>query len=133
MQHFSRPFCPDERNYITVVLFRVMRTEWIPKGWFWMGSQNHYKWESPRHRVWLDAFAIATTAVTRREYARFLADTGYAPPVGWNHSSFNCPEQPVVGVNWFAALAYCEWLSRLDGQAYRLPTEAEWEKACRGG
>jgi len=98
-----------------------------------MGSQNHYTWESPRHRVWLDAFAIGRTAVTRREYGRFLADTGHAEPAGWTDTGFSCPDQPVVGVTWFAAASYCEWLSQLDGDAYRLPTEAEWEKACRGG
>jgi sulfatase modifying factor 1 len=105
----------------------------IPEGWFWMGSQDHYTWESPRHRVWLDPFAIATTAVTRRDYAQFVEDTGHEEPAGWNQACFDCPEQPVVGVSWFAALSYCEWLSQLHRQTYRLPTEAEWEKACRGG
>ena len=98
-----------------------------------MGSDNRYRWESPRHRIWLDSFAIAATAVTRREYARFLADTRYAVPTGWNEPSFDGDDRPVVGVNWFAALAYCEWLSERLRATYRLPTEAEWEKACRGG
>ena len=113
-----------------------------------MGSENHYRWESPRHRVWIDAFAIAKTAVTRRDYSAFLAATGHVEPAGWREPSFGQDAQPVVGVSWFAATAYCEWLSKLDGCAlsglhslrslsrgerYRLPTEAEWEKACRGG
>lgn len=98
-----------------------------------MGSDNRYSWESPRHRVWLDAFEIAETAATRREYECFLSDTGYAEPSGWSSSVFADPGQPVVGVSWFAAVAYCEWFSRRKGQEYRLPTEAEWEKACRGG
>src|SRR5262245_13084714 len=105
----------------------------IPAGWFWMGSENRYRWESPRHRIWLDSFAIASTSVTRREYARFLADTGYGLPAGWNEPCFSGESQPVVGVSWFAALAYCEWLTKLHAVTYRLPTEAEWEKACRGG
>jgi len=105
----------------------------IPEGWFWMGSDNHYRWERPRHQVWLDAFAIAKFAVTRQEYAEFLADTPYPRPPCWNDPAFGCSEQPVVGVSWFAASAYCEWLSKHTGEIYRLPTEAEWEKACRGG
>jgi len=105
----------------------------IPEGWFWMGSDNHYRWERPRHQVWLDAFAIAKFAVTRQEYAEFLADTPYPRPPCWNDPAFGYSEQPVVGVSWFAASAYCEWLSKQTGEIYRLPTEAEWEKACRGG
>jgi formylglycine-generating enzyme required for sulfatase activity len=105
----------------------------IPEGWFWMGSEGRYPWESPRHRVWVDAFEIGATAVTRADYERFLAASGYSEPAGWSDPSFARPDLPVVGVNWFAALAYCEWLSALECRNYRLPTEAEWEKACRGG
>src|SRR4030095_2880615 len=105
----------------------------IPEGWFWMGSEGRFRWESPRHRVWLDAFQIAITPVTRGEYARFLADTRQAEPAGWNDSRFSRPDQAVVGVTWHAALTYCEWLSGLEKATFRLPTEAEWEKACRGG
>jgi formylglycine-generating enzyme required for sulfatase activity len=104
----------------------------IQGGWFLMGSENRYRWESPRHRIWLDAFEIAPVPVTRREYALFLADTLHAEPSGWNDANFGVPDQPVVGVSWFAAVKYCEWLSKSQGKSYRLPTEAEWEKACRG-
>ena len=105
----------------------------IPAGSFWMGSDAHYAWERPRHRVFVDAFSIAPTAVTRREYARFMAETGREAPRGWNDPLFANADQPVVGVSWFDASAYCEWLSVASGSPYRLPTEAEWEKACRGG
>lgn len=98
-----------------------------------MGSENRYSWESPRHRVWLDAFEIAETAVTRGDYERFLSDTGHARPAGWSDARFADSRQPVVGVSWFDAVAYCEWFSRKSGYEHRLPTEAEWEKACRGG
>src|SRR4051812_43394826 len=105
----------------------------VPEGWFWMGSENHYCWESPRHRVWVDAFEIASTPVTRREYATFLSATGHLAPRGWDEPQFSSSDQPVTGVTWFEALSYCEWLSRSQAETYRLPTEAEWEKACRGG
>jgi sulfatase modifying factor 1 len=105
----------------------------IPAGRFWMGSENRFRWESPRHSVWLDAFEIAPTTVTRAEYARFLASSGYPAPTAWADADFQGDARPVVGVNWFGAVAYCQWVSDTTGQIYRLPTEAEWEKACRGG
>jgi sulfatase modifying factor 1 len=105
----------------------------IPEGWFTMGSENRYRWESPRHRVWLDEFKIAATPVTRGEYARFLEAIGHAEPAAWNEAPFTGYDKPVVGVSWFDAEAFCDWLSQLHGRQYRLPTEAEWEKACRGG
>jgi len=98
-----------------------------------MGSDNHYRWESPRHRVWLDAFEIARCSVTRWEYSFFLSETAYPEPAGWRDPSFVDADQPVVGVSWFAAISYCEWLSKLQSGTFRLPAEAEWEKACRGG
>src|SRR5262249_12645585 len=105
----------------------------IPAGWFWMGSEGHYRCESPRHRVFVGAFRVAPTAVTRLEYAAFLAATGHVEPRGWNDPAFQEPYQPVVGVSWFDAIAYCAWLTQSTGEAHRLPTEAEWERACRGG
>ncbi len=104
----------------------------IPEGWFWMGSDDHKKWERPRHRVWIAAFEIARTTVTRREYEHFVRETGHPLPRGWGDENLSLPQQPVVGVSWFDATDYCNWLSELLGQSYRLPTEAEWEKACRG-
>lgn len=105
----------------------------VEAGWFWMGSEGHYSWESPRHRVFVSAFEIARTPVTRADYGRFLAETGHPEPRGWGDPLFADPQQPAVGISWFDAAAYCVWLSRTVHRRYRLPTEAEWEKACRGG
>jgi sulfatase modifying factor 1 len=105
----------------------------IPAGWFFMGCDTGQDNEKPVHRVWVDEFQLAACQVANAEYARFLRDTGSLPPPFWNDPNFNYPEQPVVGVSWHEAVRYCEWLSKRSGQQFRLPTEAEWERAARGG
>jgi len=106
----------------------------IPAGWFCMGSEAGQENEHPLHRVWIDAFYLATCQVTNAEYARFLrANRGKAPPPLRDDPNFNHPEQPVVSVSWFEAVKYCEWLSGIAARKYRLPSEAEWERAARGG
>jgi formylglycine-generating enzyme len=105
----------------------------IPDGWFLMGSESGQDCERPIHRVWIDAFQLAATQVTNAEYERFLRATSAMPPPFCSDVNFNHPEQPVAGVSWYEAVRYCEWLSAETGRAYRLPTEAEWERAARGG
>jgi formylglycine-generating enzyme required for sulfatase activity len=105
----------------------------IPAGFFLMGSNVGQDNEQPVHRVWVDNFLLAACQVTNAEYIRFLRDTKSLPPPFWNDPNFNHPEQPVVGVSWFEAVGYCEWLSAETELRFRLPTEAEWERAARGG
>lgn len=105
----------------------------IPEGWFWMGCEAGRDDEKPLHRVWVDAFELAAYQVTNEEYECFLAATQRPVPLHWDDSNFNHSRQPVVAVSWFDAVAYCEWLSRPSAHVYRLPTEAEWERAARGG
>ncbi len=105
----------------------------IPAGWFWMGSTAGLPAERPRHRVFVGRFAIATHPVTNAEYDAFRAATGRPAPPFRGDPRFADPRQPVVGVSWFDAVAYCEWLTARSGRPHRLPTEAEWERAARGG
>jgi formylglycine-generating enzyme required for sulfatase activity len=105
----------------------------VAAGWFWMGWEEGHPGERPRHRVWLDRFAIGRAPVTNAEYSKFLEAAGAPPPPWWDDPRFSELMQPVVGVNWFEAVLYCDWLSGDGGGRHRLPTEAEWEKAARGG
>ncbi len=105
----------------------------IPEGWFDMGSDAGQDNERPVHRVWVDGFCLAARQVTNRDYGRYLEASGRMPPPMLTDPNFNDPDQPVVAVSWFEATAYCEWLTAETGRQYRLPTEAEWERAARGG
>jgi formylglycine-generating enzyme required for sulfatase activity len=107
--------------------------ERIPEGWFAMGCDTGRDDEKPVHRVWVNAFELAAYQLTNAEYGRFLAATSGAPPPQWNDAHFNDPQMPVVAVSWHEAASYCEWLSGATGKRYRLPTEAEWERAARCG
>ena len=98
-----------------------------------MGSEAGQDNERPVHRVWIDSFQLASCQVTNAEYGRFLTATGGLPPPFWGQANFDGPGLPVVAVSWFEAVNYCEWLSAETGRKYRLPTEAEWERAARGG
>jgi formylglycine-generating enzyme required for sulfatase activity len=112
----------DERTRVTLV--------WIPPGEFRMGSERGVEDEKPVHTVVLTkGFWIGRYVVTNEDYRRFLEGQrdGVKPPEYLDDRRFNQPQQPVVGVSWKDAAAYCKWAGG------RLPTEAEWEYACRAG
>jgi formylglycine-generating enzyme len=105
----------------------------IPGGHFLMGSDDGMDNEKPVHRVWVDGFSLGKFPVTNREYKIFVDDKHAEGPPFWSEPMFSHPEKPVVGVSWHDANAYCNWLSEQTGKQYRLATEAEWERAARGG
>lgn len=126
----------------------------IPAGSFWMGTSDQHiqtlldkedwasEWhnsdlfmaELPAHQVTLNTYQIARYPVTNAEYYVFIFNTGYKVPKNW--TGFKFPEgletHPVTGVSRMDAEAYIQWLNKSSGSRYRLPSEAEWEKAARG-
>jgi formylglycine-generating enzyme required for sulfatase activity/predicted MPP superfamily phosphohydrolase/energy-coupling factor transporter ATP-binding protein EcfA2 len=123
----------------------------VPAGKFIRGSNEISDSEKPEQRIYLGDFMIGAYPVTNQEFKRFVDDNGYhrqeywikegwqwrieekiTAPVLWYDRKWNGPNFPVVTVSWYEAAAYANWLSKITGKPYRLPTEAEWEKAARG-
>jgi anti-anti-sigma factor len=122
-------------------------------------TAGFFKDEHPQHRVRITKpFYLGTYHVTRGQFRQFVAATacktdaekgerpgafgwepgkkecGFNEKYSWRNVGFEqTDEHPVVNVSWNDAVAFCKWLSRKEGETYRLPTEAEWEYACRAG
>jgi formylglycine-generating enzyme required for sulfatase activity len=111
----------------------------VLEGAFVRGADKGQKDQRPAHQVFLPAYEISRSEVTNRLYKFFIDATGRPAPrgVGYGWTNNNYPEGqddlPVVFVTWEDAVAFCQWLSEQSGRRYRLPTEAEWEKAAKLG
>ncbi len=131
----------------------------IEGGVFFMGTRGGYAESKPVHAVRVSDFYLGKYEITNEEFRAFVEDSGYVTeaeevgtgrvlkdgvfgyhagftwrtPHGVGSSVAGRERHPVVQVSWNDAVAYCSWLSRKTGRAYRLPTEAEWEYAARGG
>ncbi len=111
-----------------------IRWLWVPGGRFQLGdSASPHGDEKPAHWVRISPFWLGETPVTNRQYSVFLEQSGYKEPALWRDRRFSGEDQPVVGVSWHDAVAYCQWLSReLPDLDVSLPSEAQWELAARG-
>lgn len=103
-----------------------------PEGCFVMGDTHGDGQgdEKPLHEVCLDSFLIGRFEVTNSQYRKFRPDHNSGIYEG---NSLNGDNQPVTGVSWHDAVQFTQWLTKLSGRRFRLPTEAEWEYAARGG
>ncbi|MEM6838617.1 MAG: formylglycine-generating enzyme family protein [Cyanobacteria bacterium P01_C01_bin.120] len=106
----------------------------IPGGTFNMGSPEDEperdEREGPQHEVTVPMFFMGRYPITQAQYKRVMATN---PATKYAADRFVAPNKPVVGVSWDDAVAFCQRLSELTGRTYRLPSEAEWEYACRAG
>ncbi|HEY4689162.1 MAG TPA: bifunctional serine/threonine-protein kinase/formylglycine-generating enzyme family protein [Anaerolineae bacterium] len=111
---------------------------YVQAGPFLRGSDDHDKLaqpaEQPQRTVELSEYWIGRCPVSNAEYAAFVQATGRRSPEHWlgGRPPDDKENHPVVNVSWWDAAAYCRWLAEITGKPYRLPTEAQWEKAARG-
>lgn len=112
----------------------------VPAGEFVMGNTKGWVDERPQARVKIDRpFWMGKFEITNAQYARFdhTHDSRYISYYNKDQSNrgvaANAPDQPVIRVSWQEAMAFCRWLSEKTGRKFTLPTEAQWEYACRAG
>ncbi|MCX7018602.1 MAG: SUMF1/EgtB/PvdO family nonheme iron enzyme [Candidatus Sumerlaeota bacterium] len=126
--------CGSGQNYTERFGGLELEMVWIPAGRFNMGSpeddEHAFDREHPLHSVTLDGYWMGKFAVTNAQFRRFRPDHYSGEWVG---NDLNGDGQPVVMVSWDDTAAFCEWLTRGSSHDYRLPSEAQWEYACRAG
>jgi formylglycine-generating enzyme required for sulfatase activity len=106
----------------------------IPGGTFPMGSPadepDRQEGEGPQHEVTVPPFFMGRYPITQAQYEAVM---GTNPASEYDAERFVAPNKPVVGVSWDDAVAFCSALAQRTSRSYRLPSEAEWEYACRAG
>jgi formylglycine-generating enzyme required for sulfatase activity/serine/threonine protein kinase len=153
----DRPVVKDDDG-VPITRAMGMAFRKIPAGEFEMGSNSGDGDERPKHKVRITRpFELGATEVTVGQFRRFVDDAHYQTDAertrkgayGWDEArkdfardpKYTCwkpgfsqtDDHPVVNVTWNDATMFCAWLGRKEGKAFRLPTEAEWEYACRAG
>ena len=117
----------------------------IPSDEYPLGNTG-FQTSHPIHSIRLSSFDISLTAISNQQFAEFVSAGGYQDeslwtqsgwkwqsnkqitiPHYWQDKLFNRPEQPVVGISWYSAMAFAQWLSRITNEKWTLPTEAQWE------
>lgn len=141
------------------VLLKIPLTVPVPGGKYTIGYYDDgFKFKSVdslrkegKFSIDVSDFYIGKYPITNYQFSFFISDNGYHDqslwteegwewknslgihePVYWNEPLWNDPSCPVVGISWYEAVAYCQWLTRCTGRNYRLPTEVEWEVSARG-
>lgn len=126
----------------------TINTLTIPAGDYRIGNES-FALSRPVHTLHIEAFAIMQGTVSNQQFADFVSAGGYRTesywsemglrwlkskgavfPAFWDDTNFNAAEQPVVGISWYEALAFANWLSVETGQLWRLASEIEWEAAA---
>lgn len=131
---FERAALPGAQEVLREPLVEPLtgiRFVWIPGGRFEMGGPGEYEGK-PIHGVRISPFWLGETPVTNAQYAVFQEKTRAKEPQYWRNRRFSSPEQPVVGVSWDDAQAFCRWLGKAWGRSVLLPSDAQWEFAARG-
>jgi formylglycine-generating enzyme required for sulfatase activity len=156
------PGYPTIRRSVQTRVYRYPQMILIPEGQFTMGNGSADPYvddqsaqdEKPRHTHPTDAYYIGKYELRVDEYRAFVEDNGYdknkywgttgwlvkedmglGEPLYWDDPSFcgpNKQDHPMIGLCWYEAEAFCNWLTDVSGETWRLPSEAEWERAARG-
>ncbi len=123
----KKSFLSLEKTEIKIEMIKV------PAGILTMGS-NEYDNEKPIHQVTLNDFYLSRYPITQEQYQAIFSDDLNQAILGNNSLKFKSnPTSPAESVSWDKAKIFCQKLQELTGKAFRLPTEAEWEYACRAG